>query len=283
MASFIYMPHCVFVAEYGLDHFELSMRANYELTKRFTAEFSIRPFITRYPKRTLALLRKWTKDPSDDVRRLVSEGTRPRLPWAPRLPEFQKDPGPVLGLLEELKDDPALYVRRSVANNLNDIGKDHPELLVETAAAWMKDADENRAWLIRHALRSAVKRGDVGALRVLGYGDAKGLIVEAAAIAPALARIGDKITVAFNVTNKGRQGRPVMVDFRIHYVKANGSTSPKVFKLKAIEIGPGDSVRVQKKVSVADMTTRKHYAGLHQVDAILNGEVKPIGSFNLSR
>ena len=259
------------------------MRANYELTKRFTAEFSIRPFITRYPKRTLALLRKWTKDPSDDVRRLVSEGTRPRLPWAPRLPEFQKDPGPVLGLLEELKDDPALYVRRSVANNLNDIGKDHPELLVETAAAWMKDADENRAWLIRHALRSAVKRGDVGALRVLGYGDAKGLIVEAAAIAPALARIGDKITVAFNVTNKGRQGRPVMVDFRIHYVKANGSTSPKVFKLKAIEIGPGDSVRVQKKVSVADMTTRKHYAGLHQVDAILNGEVKPIGSFNLSR
>ena len=178
MASFILMPHCIFVADYGLEHFDVSMTANYEFTKRFTAEFSIRPFITRYPGRTLALLSKWTRDPSEDVRRLVSEGTRPRLPWAPRLPEFQADPTPVLDLLERLKDDPSLYVRRSVANNLNDIGKDHPALLVKTAAAWMEGASSDRAWLVRHALRSAVKRGDAGALRVLGYGDAKGLVIE---------------------------------------------------------------------------------------------------------
>lgn len=128
MAPFLYLPHVLFVAEYGLDHFELSMRAQYELTQRFTAEFGIRPFLVRYPEQTLARLTAWTGDPSVHVRRLVSEGTRPRLPWAPRLRAFQANPRPVLALLERLKDDPELYVCRSVANNLNDIGKDHPAL-----------------------------------------------------------------------------------------------------------------------------------------------------------
>lgn len=130
MASFFYAPHVYFVAEYGVAHWEASMHAQYELTQRFTAEFSIRAFLEHEPERTLALLKEWTSDPSPHVRRLVSEGTRPRLPWAPRLPRFQRDPSPVLELLELLKDDPSLYVRRSVANNLNDIGKDHPDLLV---------------------------------------------------------------------------------------------------------------------------------------------------------
>lgn len=122
MASFLYLPHVLFVARHGLDHFEASMRAQYLLTQKFTAEFSIRPFLERYPEKTLVRLRRWARDPRPAVRRLVSEGTRPRLPWAARLPAFQRDPRPVLELLELLKDDPALYVRRSVANNLNDIG-----------------------------------------------------------------------------------------------------------------------------------------------------------------
>jgi 3-methyladenine DNA glycosylase AlkC len=159
MAPFLYMPHAFFVARYGLDHFEASMRAQYEITKRFTAEFSIRPFIERHREATLERLGEWARDPDPHVRRLVSEGTRPRLPWAPRLREFQRDPAPVLALLELLKDDPELYVRRSVANNLNDIGKDHPELLAQTARRWLEGADANRRWLVKHALRSAVKRG----------------------------------------------------------------------------------------------------------------------------
>jgi 3-methyladenine DNA glycosylase AlkC len=129
MAGFLYMPHLFFVARHGLDHFEESMRAQHALTQRFSAEFSIRAFLERHPGRTLERLREWTGDPSHHVRRLVSEGTRPRLPWAPRLRAFQRDPGPVVELLELLKDDVELYVRRSVANNLNDIGKDHPDLL----------------------------------------------------------------------------------------------------------------------------------------------------------
>jgi 3-methyladenine DNA glycosylase AlkC len=140
LASFLYLPHTVFVVEYGLAHFEVSMRAQHALTQRFTAEFSIRPFLVHHPEATLRQLAVWATDPSAHVRRLVSEGTRPRLPWAPRLRQFQTDPAPVLALLELLKDDPELYVRRSVANSLNDIGKDHPEVLNRTAQAWLKNA-----------------------------------------------------------------------------------------------------------------------------------------------
>ena len=160
MAPFFYLPHVFYVAAHGLDHFELSMRAQYELTQRFTAEFSIRPYLIHHPQRTLKTLATWSEDASVHVRRLVSEGTRPRLPWAMRLPAFQRDPQPVLALLERLKDDPELYVRRSVANNLNDIGKDNPDALLKTAARWLKNAPAPRAALVRHALRSSIKAGD---------------------------------------------------------------------------------------------------------------------------
>src|SRR3989338_7440297 len=140
LGSFLYLPHTMFVAEFGLDHFEASMQAQHALTQRFTAEFSIRPFLQQHEAATLARLKQWASDPSEHVRRLVSEGSRPRLPWASRLPAFQKNPAPVIELLELLKDDPALYVRRSVANNLNDIGKDHPDLLAQTAKRWLQGA-----------------------------------------------------------------------------------------------------------------------------------------------
>jgi len=236
MTPFLYLPHTLFVAEYGIEHFKVSMRAQYELTQRFTAEFSIRPFLERYPEATLKQLAVWAKDPSPHVRRLVSEGTRPRLPWASRLREFQKDPTPVLSLLELLRDDPSLYVRRSVANNLNDIGKDHPDVLVETAQRWMKDATEERRWLIRHALRSAIKRGEAGALKVMGFGETARVSVAQASIKPKRPVIGGKVTISFEITSTARQPQDVLVDMRIHFVKANGKTSPKVFKLKQLNL-----------------------------------------------
>src|SRR5688572_30733780 len=151
MAAFLYMPHLFFVAQHGLDHFEDSMRAQHALTQRFTAEYSIRAFLEKHPEATLARLREWTRDPSAHVRRLVSEGTRPRLPWAPRLRAFQKDPRPVLELLELLRDDPEPYVRRSVANHLNDIAKDHPALAVEVCRRWSAgDPPESRRWIVGH-------------------------------------------------------------------------------------------------------------------------------------
>jgi 3-methyladenine DNA glycosylase AlkC len=279
MDQFLYAPHVYFVAAHGLDDWETSMHAQHALTQRFTAEYSIRAFLEREPERTLDRLREWTRDPSPHVRRLVSEGTRPRLPWAPRLRRFQKDPTPVLELLELLKDDPSLYVRRSVANNLNDIGKDHPELLVATTRRWLTDASEERRWLIRHALRSAVKRGDADALAVLGFEGGASVDVSEIDITPKRAQIGDAVRIAFTVTNA--EGLPISInaDLRIHFVKANGTTSPKVFKVRGLGLGAGESQGLSKLVSLRQHTTRSHYPGVHRVEVVLNGVASPIGSF----
>lgn len=174
LAVFFYLPHVSFVATYGLDPahndghdpFETSMMAQYELTKRFSAEFSIRPFLIRWPERTLTHLQEWTSDCDPHVRRLCSEGTRPRLPWATRIPAFIKDPRPVLPILEALKDDADLYVRRSVANHLGDIAKDHPRLAFELCERWLEGATKERKWLLRHAVRHPAKKGVKAALRI---------------------------------------------------------------------------------------------------------------------
>jgi 3-methyladenine DNA glycosylase AlkC len=174
LAVFFYLPHVSFVATYGLDPihndghdpFETSMLAQYELTKRFSAEFSLRPFLIRWPDRTLSLLKQWTNDRDPHVRRLCSEGTRPRLPWAMRIPAFIKDPRPVLPILEALKDDLDLYVRRSVANHLGDIAKDHPDLAFQLCERWLEGATAERKWLLRHAVRHPAKKGVTAALRI---------------------------------------------------------------------------------------------------------------------
>ena len=281
MASFLYMPHLFFVAKHGLDHFEESMRAQHALTQLFTAEWSIRAFIEKHPEKTLARLREWTADPSHHVRRLVSEGTRPRLPWAPRLRAFQKDPRPVIELLELLKDDPELYVRRSVANNLNDIGKDHPVLLAQVAKRWLRGAGEQRRWIVNHALRSAVKRADAGALGALGYGGRAAVKLRRIDV-PATARIGGTARIGFEIHNPGRKLQRVMADMVVHFVKARG-TGAKTFKLKALTLKPGESVAVGKSIALKQLTTRKHYPGRHRVDALLNGQRLPLGSFLLKR
>lgn len=280
MAGFLYMPHLFFIARHGLDHFEESMRAQHALTQRFTAEFSIRFFIEKHPERTLARLREWTRDPSEHVRRLVSEGTRPRLPWAQRLRAFQKDPRPVLELLELLKDDASLYVRRSVANNLNDIGKDHPDLLCRVARRWLRGAGEERRWVVRHALRSAVKRAEAGALSALGYGAKAEVSIRRARLLPARPKIGGHVTVSFDVTNRSRRRQRVMVDLVVHFVKARG-TGAKTFKLKALELAPGASVSIARKITLTQLTTRRHYAGEHRVELLLNGARRKLGAFDL--
>ena len=282
MGAFVLLPHVFFVAEYGLDHFEASMRAQYLLTQRFTAEFSIRRYLERHQAATLARLAEWTTDPSEDVRRLVSEGTRPRLPWAPRLRAFQDDPRPVLALLERLKDDASLYVRRSVANSLNDIGKDHPDVLVETATRWLEHATEERRWIIRHALRSAVKRGEAGALRVLGFGDKAVVAVEKVRITPSRPPIGSSVRIMCEVASQASGVQRVLVDLRVHYVKANGKQSPKVFKLKTVELAPKHTIAFSKTLALTQLTTRTHYPGLHRIELLVNGHAYPLGAFHVT-
>lgn len=174
LAVFFYLPHVCFVAEYGLDPrenggrdpFEISMLAQYELTKRFSAEFSIRPFLIQQQERTLSRLLEWVSDPDPHVRRLCSEGTRPRLPWAMRIPAFIVNPDPVFPILESLRNDQCLYVRRSVANHLGDIAKDHPGVVFATCERWLVEASTEVKWLIRHALRHPAKKGDAAALQL---------------------------------------------------------------------------------------------------------------------
>jgi len=282
MASFLYLPHVNFIAEFGLDHFDLSMQALHHFTQLFTAEFSVRPYLERYEAEALGLLQQWTKDPNVHVRRLVSEGTRPRLPWAGRLPRFQRDPKPVLTLLEELKDDPELYVRRSVANNLNDIGKDHPDLLVQVAKRWMKGASIERQALVKHALRSLVKQGHPGALELLGFGQSAVVAMEEVLILPKTVTKGGKVSIAFTLRSTADAPQRVLADLRVHFVKATGKTAPKVFKLKVADLQPGETMTCRKTISLADLTTRQHYTGAHSLEALINGAPQPIGGFVLT-
>lgn len=281
MAAFYYGPHTIFVSEFGLADFEISMEALYELTQRFTAEFSIRAFLEHQQQLTLTRLRQWATDENAHVRRLVSEGTRPRLPWASRLRAFQKDPSPVLELLELLKDDPELYVRRSVANNLNDIGKDHPGILVDVATRWLVDASEERRWIVNHALRSAIKRTESGALATLGFGSAANVSIRNASISPERVPIGQTVRIALDVVNKDSSAQRVLVDLRVHFVKSNGQTSAKTFKLKTVDLGAKESVTLRKSISLAQHTTRKHYAGTHRVELLVNGKPRRLGAFEV--
>jgi len=281
IATFFYLPHSFFIAEQGVEHFDQAMRANYEITKRFTAEFCVRSQLEANPEAAMALLDEWAGDDNVHVRRLVSEGTRPRLPWASRLRDFQRDPTPVIVLLEKLRDDPVEYVRRSVANNLNDIAKDHPEVVVEIAERWWRDADENRQRLVRHALRTLIKQGDPGALAVLGYGPDSPATVVAVSITPERVEIGGRVKIEISIENSSAAECGALVDLQVHFVKANGTTAPKVFKGKELSLAPGEVGRVRKTISVAQHTTRTHYRGEHAVEILINGAVHPAGSFDL--
>ncbi|CAN7216607.1 DNA alkylation repair protein [Acidovorax sp. LjRoot74] len=281
-SAFLYLPHSIYIGTHGLQHFEAAMAAQHALTQRFTAEFSIRPYLLHHQGATLARLRDWAQDDNAHVRRLVSEGMRPRLPWAPRLPAFQANPQLALPLLDALKDDPSSYVRRSVANHLGDIAKDHPDLAVDTARTWLQNAPAPRETLVRHGLRFLIKRGDAGALDALGVGHAVALDVRAARVLPVRARIGDKVRIEAELHNPTPQAQRVLADLKVHYVKAHGGAAPKVFKLQTLDIAPGATVAVGKTLSLKQMTTRTHYPGAHQVELVLNGRPQPLGQFQLS-
>jgi 3-methyladenine DNA glycosylase AlkC len=282
MAPFYYLPHVLFVAERGLDHFELSMRAQYELTKRFSAESSIRPYIAKDPERTLAVLREWTQDKNAHVRRLVSEGTRLRLPWAGRVAWLDAHPERVIELLELLKDDPTTLVRRSVANNLNDLGKVHRHLLTRTCAAWLDGASPQRRALVEHALRSAIKRGEADALQLLGYGRKPAVAIDEIRFEPARVAIGRKVSLSFVLQSQSRKKQDLLVDVAVHFVKANGRAAPKVFKLKRIILPPRGRVAMQTRISLAVHTTRKPRPGTHAVDILVNGVRRRAGAFEVT-
>jgi 3-methyladenine DNA glycosylase AlkC len=281
MAPFFYLPHVLFVADRGLDHFDLSLQAQYELTKRFSAESSIRPYIAKDPERVFSVFHTWARDENAHVRRLVSEGTRLRLPWAVRVQWLDANPERVIELLERLKDDASTLVRRSVANNLNDLGKVRPELLMRTCTAWLEEASTDRRVLVEHALRSAVKRGNPDALRLLGFGTAASVALENVRFEPTRVRIGGRVWVSFALRSTSRGPQNLLVDLAVHFVKGRAQAAPKVFKVKRIVLAPRERVDFRTPISLAIHTTRKPRPGIHLVDVLMNGEAQRAGSFEV--
>jgi 3-methyladenine DNA glycosylase AlkC len=280
LTSWQIMPLTHYVALYGQKDFVLSMSLLKEMTKRFTSEFSIRFFIINQPEKTLKYLEKWTRDKDHHVRRLVSEGTRPRLPWAMMLPQFIEDPGPIILLLEKLKDDESEYVRRSVANNLNDISKDHPDLIAKIARNWLIKSSPQRKKLIRHACRSLIKLGHKKTLKALGYKDPKIKSVSLK-ITTSKVQFGSSLEFELTLQSQSKNKQDLIIDFIIHHQKANGKTSPKVFKWKNTQLAASKTLTICKKHPMKKITTRTYYPGKHTIEIVINGVPQVSKSFEL--
>jgi 3-methyladenine DNA glycosylase AlkC len=259
---------------------ERGLAALHAMTQRLTAEFAIRPFLIDHPDIGFRTLEGWLGDPSAHVRRLVSEGSRPRLPWGLRLQQLVDDPRPTLPLLAALQDDPSEYVRRSVANHLNDIAKDHPAIVVGWLEAHLPGSSETRRALLRHASRGLVKQGDAGTLAAWGLGQRlKGSTV--LTLSAARVTLGGEL--GLQLVLRSTTGRPqrLAIDYAVHHVKANGTLSPKVFKGWVIELGPREERLLEKRHSLKPVTTRRYHAGEHRVDVRINGQVVAEAAFEL--
>ncbi|EJZ19817.1 DNA alkylation repair protein [Rhizobium sp. Pop5] len=280
LSSWMLLPVNQFIAARGPDHFDLGLDLLKALTPHFTAEFGIRPFIHRDQDRALAVISGWVGDPDRHVRRLASEGTRPRLPWAMRLPQLVKDPAPILPVLTALMDDPEDYVRRSVANSLNDIAKDHPDLVAGFVAGHIEGASTERRWLLKHASRTLLKKGHAQALANFGFGAATSLACELR-LANSEVIFGEGLDFEICLTNTGETTQPLMIDYVVHHVKADGSLSPKVFKCKTVTLAPGQSQAIERRHAIRPITTRRYYPGEHRIAILVNGAESASQSFVL--
>ncbi len=263
-------PLVHYVGLQGHEHFDLSMTLFKAMTKRASSEFGIRFFLLKHPEKTLAVLKNWALDSDQHVRRLVSEGSRPRLPWAMRLPMFIEDPTPVIELLEILKDDQSEYVRRSVANSLNDIAKDNPDIVSEIAERWMAKASNERVKLVRHACRTLIKNGHKKTLTVLGYKPASIHEAHIEILTPEVI-FGEALEFSLSIDSSSSQEQALLIDYVIHHQKANGKTSPKVFKWRTANLLKNKKLKITKKHPIKKITTRVYYAGLHSVEVMVNG------------
>jgi 3-methyladenine DNA glycosylase AlkC len=258
-----------FVAIHGEAEWERSMAALELFTQHGSAEFAVRGFIEQDPERALERLELWATHPNEHVRRLASEGSRPKLPWGKALRQFRTDPRPLLPILERLKDDDSEYVRRSVANNLNDISKDHPDIALDVAAEWIGSSPRTDA-IVRHALRTLLKKGDPRALRLFGVEQADGLEIHALQIEPASVAIGESFRFSFELLVKGSEDRRVRLEYAIDFVKSAGTLSRKVFQIAERGYRAGHH-SITRRHSMVDRTTRRHYPGTHRLTIIVNG------------
>ncbi|MCL2718883.1 MAG: DNA alkylation repair protein [Lachnospiraceae bacterium] len=259
-----------FVEVYGQDeeNWDLSINALENYTKYGSSEFAVRPFIINHEERMMAQMFEWSKNENEDVRRLSSEGCRPVLPWGQALPSLKADPAPILPILTQLKTDSSPYVRKSVANNLNDISKTNPDFVVKLAKQWYGESDLTN-WIIKHGCRTLLKKGNRDILALFGYDDVTSVEVSDFAVATPKVIVGDDLTFTFTVRVK--KAMKVRLEFGIDYMKARGKRSRKIFQISESAFKENSQKAYTRKHSFADVSVRKHYPGIHSVTLIVNG------------
>ncbi len=270
-----------FVGQYGHVDPGFSLDALKYFTSFGSSEFAVREYFRRDVKGTLKVMHSWAEDNNEHVRRLASEGSRPRLPWSFRLDAVLKDPKLTTPILERLRADDSLYVRKSVANHLNDFSKDHPAYMIDLLRRWDRK-HPHTAWIAKHASRTLIKAGDPAALALFAFDSKVKVRVDELVLSPKGLKLGDTLEFTFSLKSEAPRAQQLVVDYAIHYRKANASTSKKVFKLKELELGAKASVRLSKRQRIVDFSTRKHYAGEHVVEVIVNGKARAQASFDLN-
>jgi len=275
--AFMFIPD--YIEVYGLDDFITSANALETITQFVSCEFAVRPFLFNFFSPMINRMRKWSTHENFKVRRLASEGSRPRLPWGMGIPALKRDPSPIISILENLKNDPSEWVRRSVANSLNDIAKDHPDLFLSLAGKWQGKSKETDA-IIKHGSRSLLKKGHAGILGHYGL-KSKPVLVSGFRIKTSRVKIGEHLIFSFQVENGSRKELQIRVEYGVYYKKAKGQWSKKVFKISEKTYQPGEKIQIVRRQSFRKITTRVFYPGKHQLSIIANGEEKVKRTFEL--
>lgn len=268
-----------YIEQFGSDHWDLSVQALEQLTRYSSSEFAVRPMIIRDATRMMETMLKWASHENYHVRRLATEGCRPRLPWAMALPEFKNKPDLILPILDKLKRDESLYVRRSVANNLNDIAKDNPNVVLDWCKANIGQHPDTD-WLIKHGCRTLLKKACPEALALFGYASAASISVDDLSVKNEKLTIGDDLYFSFRLSTEDKALSKLRVEYIVDYVKANGRCAPKVFKSSESDYQQRE-LSFERKHSFRQMSTRKHYPGEHTLYIRVNGAVKGAVSFVL--
>lgn len=280
--NFVYIFLCDIVARHGMDNVKKAVPHIEKVTAFTSFEFAGRLFFLHHPEEMIAQMVRWAKHPNENIRRYASEGCRPRLPWGLQLKQFVADPRPIIPVLESLKDDTSEYVRKSVANNLNDISKDHPDLVLEIIEKWQKDASPQTMRLLKSAARTLLKKGHPKALALFGNHEHVTFALHGFTLTPEKINMGEKTEFQFTIQNTYSDRALFRIEYFVYFQKANGSQSKKIFKISDINLTPGETKSFIKKHGFADLTTRKHYPGEHSISIVVNGQEGALKTVTLS-
>lgn len=259
-----------YVEQCGMDDYETSMKAIEKITQFTSCEFVTHPFIVKYPEKMMEQMLVWSKHEHWGVRRLASEGCRPRLPWAMALPNLKDDPAPIIPILENLKNDPSRFVRLSVANNLNDIAKDNPETVIDLVKRWKGESEEVE-WVIKHGCRTLLKQGNPEVMKLFGFDSIQNISMEKFQISTPEVKIGNSLEFSFNLLNSSNKKTKIRLEYGVYYQKANGALAKKVYKISEKEYAANSVTQITRKHSFRVVTTRKFHPGLHRVAVVING------------